>query len=274
MDNSGVFGVPRFLQFAAGPCFNTDGDDGGGESSSEAGGESTESGTPDADVASHLDPNKLVAEHGDAQRALGALSEKADTLEEENQQYRQRIKELEEQVPGGESVMITDEHLESLREKGFIESEEPSADDVLNALQEEREKRANLENRQTFQEVVQLTDADQGILEDIGADTLSYRIEDVDGGEGKRVLVETEDGDEPFRSYFQERYPNLSETFLPDTSGGDEGTEDEDEDTTEEGGGTYVPAQTSSDSSSTDDSGGTTDVNDFIENLNEERGRS
>lgn len=265
MDNP-IFRVPRSLQFAAGPIHFADGDgdsggnDSGGGSSSDGQGSSGEG----ANVASHLNPSRLIQEHGDARQALGALSQKVDSVEADNADLRSERNELREQVPSDESIVVTPEKVQQLRDDGYLDAEDPSQDDLIGALQREREQRVTLENRQRFEEVVQITGANRSVLKDIEADTLDYVIEegtDSDGNQVREAYVETEDGRTKFAEYVNQEFPSLAETILE--GGAQSSTSQSFPDQPGGGGG----------QGGSGSSGPTTDVNEFIQNLNEERGR-
>lgn len=265
-----VFGVPRSLRTAAGPAHFADGDDGGGDGSSDqTGDEGGDDTSSSDDLPPHLDPTQLVAEHGDAQRALGALSQKTEQLESETKELREERRKLRDQVPGDGDVLIDAERVEELREDGFLDTEDPTSDDIIRALQREREGRRTLEKKQKFNRVVELTDAHRGVLEDIGADTLDYQLEEVEAADGTtevEVRVNTDEGPQEFTQYIQNEYPNLADTIL---SGGSSGSA-----SSEGSGGTYVPAQPGSGGSSSEEGGAPTSADEFVEQENERRGRA
>mgnify|MGYP000005137963 CR=1 FL=1 len=271
MDNLPIFGVPRSFKFAAGPIHFADGDGGddGGDGSSGDGGSSGGGGSSN-DLPNHLDPQRLMAEHGDAQRALGKLSQKAEQLETENKDLREERRTLRDQVPSDEDVVISNERVDELREKGLLDTDNPTAEDVIEALEAEHEKRITLENRQRFNRVVEMTGADRGILEDIGADTLNYELREVEGEDTSevQVYVQTEEGETEFTQYIEQEYPNLSDAILEGTdtgtSGGDQGSSSS----------SFVPAQPSGGGGSSNSSSGAPSVDDFVEQENERRGRA
>lgn len=269
MDNP-IFGVPRSLRFAAGPAHFADGDDGDGGDNDSSGdqGSSGDGSSSSQDVADHLDPNRLIQEHGDAQRALGSLSQKAETLESENADLREERRQLRDQVPSDEDIVLSQERINELQEDGFLDTDTPTEEEVVRALREEREQRVKLENRQKFNRVVELTGADRGVLEDLGEDTANYQLKEVETDDGTevQVQVETEDGTQPFEEYIQSTYPNLADTILSEEGESQSSSSSDDS-------GTYVPDQGGG-GNSTGDSGATTDVEEFIEQENERRGRA
>jgi hypothetical protein len=273
MDNSTIFGVPHVLSHAVGPVHEQDGDGGDGNSnggSGDQGSSEAQGRSGSGDVARHLNPDLLIQEHGDAQRALGALSQKAEDLESDNADLRDQRRELREQVPGDDDVVVSADRIDELREEGYLETETPTADDLISALEEERSQRRQVENKQKFARVIDLTGADRGVLEDLGADTLDYQLTEVEGDDGGtkvQVEVETDDGTQEFTEYIEDEYPNLADAILSG-DGGSSGGDDDDS-----GGGSYVPA-TPGPGSSDDGGGEVTSVDEYLEEENERRGRA
>lgn len=281
--HAGPFGVPPSLRYAAGPARQEDGDEGSGSNGGDESSTAQGAGGGETEVADHLDADRLVAEHGNARQALGAVTQKLDSVEADNADLREERNQLRDQVPGDEDVVIPQEEVNRLQEEGLLDTDTPSAEDVVSAMMQEREKRRTLENQQTFREVVSVTGANEGVLKDLGADTLDYEMEEVEDGK-VQVFVETDDGRTPFTDYFQNNYPNLADTILPDGEDSGEATSSDSESSTEEGGGeesatTFVPPQPSgsgeeSSSGSGGSGGSTPSVDEFIERENKERGYS
>lgn len=208
-----------------------------------------------------------MQEHGDARQALGALSQKVETLESERKQQREQVRDLKDQVPDDQAVVVDPDTIEELREQGFLDSDDPTADDLIQALQEEREQRVTLQNKQRFEEVVSVTGANRDVLKDIGADTLTYEVEeetDDDGNTMETAYVKTDDGRVEFTQYVKNEYPTLADTIL-DGSGS----------TSSESTSQSYPSQPGSGSGGggSNDDEPVTDTDAYIEKLNEQRGR-
>jgi len=272
MDNPTIFSVPHVLSHAVGPVYEQDEDGGNGNSNGGSGSQGSSeaqgrSGNSSGDVARHLNPDLLIQEHGDAQRALGALSQKAEDLESDNADLRDQRRKLREQVPGDDDIVVSADRVDELRDAGYLETETPTADDLISALKEERSQRRQVENKQKFARVIDLTGADRGVLEDLGADTLDYQLTEVEGDDGGtevQVEVETDDGTQEFTEYIEDEYPNLADAIL--SGDGSSGGDDDDS------GGSYVPATPGPGSS--DDGNEVTSVDEYLEEENERRGRA
>lgn len=244
------------------------GGDGSSSSSSDGSGESGDQGSSSqANVSSHLDPDAWISRHGNAQRALGKMSQKLEQVESDNADYREKLRQQEKQIPEDGSVVVSPDTVERLNEEGYLDTDTPSAEDLVNALEQEREARTSLENRQTFLEVCQLTGANKAALEDLDADTLPYTIKEVEGEDGsvKKAFVQTDDGETPFAEYIKNEYPSFAQFIL---DGGDQGE-------TAGGGSTpSIPNQPSGSGSSSSSSGAGTSVDDYLQKENERRGRA
>ena len=247
---------------------------GGGGSSSSSGGDDAGEGSggdqgsssSNSQVSSHLDPETWISRHGDAQRALGKMSQKLEEVESDNAEYREKLRTYEEQMPDDGAVVVDPETVERLNENGFLDTDKPTAEDLVNALEREREARTALENKQAFNEVCRVTGANQEVLEDLDADTLPYEVKEVETEDGteKQAYVQTEDGEQEFSQYIKNEYPSLADTILNGDGGGEQGSSSP-----------TIPNQPSgSNDSSSSSSGPATDVDEFLQRENENRGRA
>ena len=136
-----------------------------------------------------LNVDRLVAEHGDATRALAAMTYKVNDLERDNANYRQRIREMKGQLPSENAVVLTDEDdvqaITQLRQVGTLK-------EVVTKLGEGTEAVTKLkahERSEMLTSVSSALGANHAVLRLLDKDDYSYRVEDYqENGEAKKKV--------------------------------------------------------------------------------------
>lgn len=158
-----------------------------------------------------LNPDRLVAEYGDAKRALGALAAKTNTLEADLKKTRDDRRRLREQLPGDDERVLTPEEQKQLKEIGLFNDEgdfEPSRlRETLETAQNAQRELETLKRRESLRKV-----ADVEGVENF--DALARLADDEEFSVGERTVdgeteqfaqvTYTEDGQEktvPLRDY-------------------------------------------------------------------------
>lgn len=205
--------MPFFRRFLSRSLF-FDSDGGGG------GGTDPSSGDGDNPTApgGRLDPERLKAKHGDAEAALRSLAYKLDEVERDNAQLRQERRELREQVPGEDDVVLSEEDAQALRERGLI-TDEGAVDVAPYDEATERAKKADrLEREKHMETVAEVAGAKLGALKMVGAD-LEYEVQ----GEGENRSVRVREGEEddwtPLAKYADEHWADVKDSIFPEDGG-------------------------------------------------------
>jgi len=205
-----------------------DSDGGGG------GGSSSEGGVSDEELERQ------------AERAAqeGRSIEKIKNLLEDNYEQREQLRQLREQIPDDDQVVLDPEQAERLQEVGALgEDGDVQADSLEERLSEAEEAQQELQalrRKEKRREVYEATGLNAEAAEDILPDDVEYETETVDteDGEETKAFVETEDGRKEVGEYVQESFSEPIQDALYAESGEGGGEEEE------ESSSKSVPQQT------------------------------
>lgn len=170
-----------------------------------------------------LDPQRLTAEHGNAESALRALAYKLNDVERENADYRRRIKDLKGKVPEG-SVVLTGDDLKAFEAYKAL----GTAEDVetrLKAATEVQDKLKGYEKQEQFTQAAQAAKMNSTALAKLYGD---HTLVVEGSGENAKVFVSVKDGeteskvalDEHVKEHYPEFEASLYEQDAPAPSNG------------------------------------------------------
>jgi len=183
-----------------------------------------------------------------AERAAekGRSVEKIKSLLEDNYEQREQLRQLREQMPGDDQVVLDSDQAEKLQELGALDEDSTvQAEEVKERIEsgeEAEEELQRLRQREKRREVYETTGLNAEAAEDILPDEVEYETEAVEteDGEETKAFVVTDDGRTPVEEHIEETYSNPIQSALYAESG--EGGSEDDE--SGSGSGKSVPQQT------------------------------
>jgi len=180
-----------------------------------------------------------------AQQAVeeGRAMQKITQLLQDNYEQREQLRQLRDQLPSDDEVVLGEEEQEQLREVGALgEDGTVQADQLQERLSEGEEAQNELKalrRKEQRREVYEATGMNAEAAEDILPDDVEYEVEteaNEDGEEEATAYVITGDGRTPVEDHIEEHYSDPIQNALFS-----EAEEGEGED---EGGSKSVPTQT------------------------------
>jgi len=202
-----------------------------------------------------------------AQQAVedGRAMQKITQLLQDNYEQREQLRQLRDQQPSDDQVVLDQDQAEQLREVGALSDDgEVQADQLQERLQEGEEAQEQLQayrRREQRRQVYEAEGLNEEAAEDILPDDLDFEVEEGEGeDEESQAFVQTEDGRTPVSEYIEESFSKPIQQALT----GEVGSEDDSGSTTAD-----VPNQTPAGEDSPGGNGDT--VESFIEQRNQER---
>jgi hypothetical protein len=175
-----------------------------------------------------LDADLLFTKYENEKRAAQKALDKVEELEDHAYKLRQEKKELEDQVPGDDVVVIGPGEQKQLLELGALgEDGEVQAGEVQKRLQEAEDAEEELQayrRRERRREVYEAEGLNEEAAEDILPEDLDFEVEDGEGDdEEAEAFVKTDDGRTPVSEYIEENFSKPIQNALAGSTGEEEG---------------------------------------------------
>jgi hypothetical protein len=173
-----------------------------------------------------LDQDELLARYGNQERVIQKLITKIDNLEADNADLRQERRELREQAPSDDQVVLGEEEADELRELGALgEDGTVQADQVQERLEEAESAQEELQayrRREQRRQVYEAEGLNEEAAEDILPDDLDFEVEEGEDEE-TAAYVRTEDGRTPVSEYIEESFSEpIQQALTGEVSGSEE----------------------------------------------------
>lgn len=197
----------------------------------------------------------------------GRAIQKITQLLEDNYQLREDRRELREQLPSDDEIVLSPEEADQLKELGALGDDGTlQVDEVQERLEEAEQAEEELQSyrrQEKRREVYEAKDLNEEAAEDILPDDVEYEVEESDGEEEKEAYVVTEDGRTPVGEYIEENYSEPIQNALY-------GSSDDSSESGGDSGGPSVPEQTPAGEDEPSSGDGDT-VEEFINERNKAR---
>lgn len=177
-----------------------------------------------------------------AERAVeeGRAIQKIESLLVDNKEQRDKIRELKDQLPAEDEVVLSPDQASKLRELGVLGEDGVETEDLEETLEEGREARQELQQireKERRREVAETAGVNPDALE-MATKALDTDVEyEIQGeGENATVVARPEDGDPQDFDEFAEEHFSSVQKALYDTGSGEYETGNEDNEEAPTGG--------------------------------------